>query len=97
MASPHSTSSPSPSPQSSQSDEAVSVERFNRRLGLALFALYTTAYAVFMALAAFFPEVMALRPSGGVNVAISYGFGLIFGAFVLALVYLLLAKKVGAP
>ena len=89
MTSPHSTSPPS-------DGETAAVERYNRRLGLALFALYTSAYAIFMALAAFFPDVMALRPSGGVNVAIAYGFGLIFGAFVLALVYLLLARKTKA-
>jgi uncharacterized membrane protein (DUF485 family) len=36
---------------------------------------------------------MSSRPLGGVNLAIDYGMGLILGAFVLALLYMALARK----
>ena len=56
-------------------------------IGLKLFLLYLTAYGVFVALNAFWPEVMKTPAVAGVNLAIVYGFGLIVGAFVLALIY----------
>jgi uncharacterized membrane protein (DUF485 family) len=56
-------------------------------LGLKLFALYLAAYGVFVALNAFWPDVMKTPVVAGVNLAIVYGFGLIVGAFVLALIY----------
>jgi uncharacterized membrane protein (DUF485 family) len=36
------------------------------------------------------PDLLALRPFGGVNLAIVYGMGLIASAFVLAVTYMLL-------
>jgi uncharacterized membrane protein (DUF485 family) len=67
-------------------------DRFNSRLGLWLFALYCATYGLFMVLAAFYPAAMALRIGGRVNLAITYGFGLIVFAGVLALVYLWCAR-----
>lgn len=65
----------------------------NRRIGLWLFALYCTAYAIFMVLSAFYPATMAIRIGGRVNLAVTYGFGLIVAAFALALLYLALCKR----
>jgi len=59
----------------------------NARLGLWLFGLYLLLYAGFVLLAAFSPATMERTPFAGVNLAIWYGFGLIFAALVLALVY----------
>jgi uncharacterized membrane protein (DUF485 family) len=59
----------------------------NARIGLILFFIYLALYAGFVGLAAFAPQVMEKRPLAGVNLAIWYGFALIFAAFVLALVY----------
>jgi uncharacterized membrane protein (DUF485 family) len=56
-------------------------------IGLKLFVLYLAAYGVFVALNAFVPEVMKIPAIAGVNLAIVYGFGLIVGAFVLAVIY----------
>jgi adenosylcobinamide amidohydrolase len=56
-------------------------------LGLKLFALYLAAYGTFVGLNAFWPDVMKKPVIAGVNLAIVYGFGLIVGAFVLALIY----------
>jgi uncharacterized membrane protein (DUF485 family) len=56
-------------------------------LGLKLFVLYLVAYALFVGLNAFSPDVMKTPVVAGVNLAIVYGFGLIVGAFVLAVIY----------
>lgn len=62
------------------------------RLGLWLFAIYCAAYGGFMLLNAFAPKVMETTFSG-VNLAIWYGFGLIGGALVLALLYAWLCRE----
>jgi uncharacterized membrane protein (DUF485 family) len=63
------------------------------RIGLVLFAVYVLFYAGFVGLSAFAPQIMSTRPLGGVNLAIDYGMGLIIGAFLLALLYMVLARK----
>jgi uncharacterized membrane protein (DUF485 family) len=58
----------------------------NARRGLILFALYLAFYGTFVLLSAFgrsFMEQIIL----GVNVAVWYGFGLIVGALLLAILY----------
>ena len=70
---------------------------YNARLGLWLFALYLALYAAFVYLSAFRNDLMARPVLGGVNLAIVYGFGLIFAAFVLAVVYMLLCKSEEEP
>lgn len=59
----------------------------NSRIGLALFALYLVFYGGFVLIAAFWPQWMEATPLAGVNLAVWYGFGLIGGAFVLAMIY----------
>lgn len=60
------------------------------RLGLALFWVYVLLYGGFMAVVLVQPATLAIRPFGGVNLAIIWGMGLILAAFVLALVFMLL-------
>ena len=57
------------------------------RLGLKLFALYTSFYAAFVFLNAFAPSVMETMVVDGLNLAIVYGFALIVAAIVLAMIY----------
>lgn len=57
------------------------------RMGLALFWLYVALYGGFMALVLARPDLLSLRPFGGVNLAIATGMGLIAAAVVLAVVY----------
>lgn len=64
----------------------------NARIGLWLFAVYVVLYAGFMVLSAFYPERMRASAVAGVNLAVAYGFCLIVGAFVLALVYMFLVR-----
>ncbi|WP_428307493.1 DUF485 domain-containing protein [Lacipirellula sp.] len=59
----------------------------NARIGLILFFVYLAFYGGFVLLAAFSPATMARLPWSGVNLAIWYGFALIAGALLLALVY----------
>ena len=59
----------------------------NTRLGIVLFAVYLVFYGGFVLLAAFWPDSLAVLPLAGVNLAIWYGFALIFVALVLALIY----------
>jgi uncharacterized membrane protein (DUF485 family) len=62
-------------------------------IGLKLFALYFAAYAVFVALNAFWPDVMKTPAFAGINLAVVYGFGLIIGAFVLAVIYAAASRR----
>ena len=71
-------------------DEHPELSSRNARSGLWLFAIYCAAYAVFIELAVAFPEVMGKVTPLGINLAVAYGLGLIAGAVVLALVYMLL-------
>jgi uncharacterized membrane protein (DUF485 family) len=63
------------------------------RIGIWLFAAYLLLYVGFVLTNALMPEWMALRPWGGINVAIWYGFGLIGAAGVVALIYSWLCRK----
>jgi len=74
-----------------QEDEAVVVH--NTRIGLGLFAVYVLLYAGFMALSAFSPALMSRPVLAGANVAVVYGFSLIFAALLLALVYMRICRK----
>jgi uncharacterized membrane protein (DUF485 family) len=65
----------------------------NTRIGLFLFAIYFSLYAGFIALTTFFPKVMQSTPFGGINFAILSGFMLIVAALVLAIIYLILARR----
>lgn len=59
------------------------------RLGLSLFAVYVFLYGGFMGLVLIRPDLLATRPFGGVNLAITSGLGLILAAVVLSVVYML--------
>jgi len=79
-------------PATDTTPEAASPRR--TRLGLWLFATYLALYSGFMALNAVAPERMEQTPWAGVNVAILYGMGLIFAAFVLAIMYEALCRRI---
>jgi uncharacterized membrane protein (DUF485 family) len=56
--------------------------------------VYLALYAAFVGVNAFAPDVMARRPTGGLNLAVSTGLGLIVAAIVLSLVYMAICKGV---
>lgn len=57
------------------------------RLGIVLFLLYCVLYFGFVLANTFQPQWMELRPFLGLNLSITYGFGLILAAFILAMIY----------
>ena len=63
------------------------METRNARIGLILFFIYLVLYGGFVFLNAFAAGVMEATPIAGINLAIIYGFGLIAGALVMALLY----------
>ena len=73
--------------------EEAGVVAHNTRSGVILFLVYLTFYGGFMALSAFWPEVMSRPFLDGVNLAAVYGFALIFAALALALVYMRVCRK----
>jgi uncharacterized membrane protein (DUF485 family) len=65
----------------------------NRRIGLALFAIYVLLYVGFMGIVLFQPDALSWRPFGGVNLAIAYGMVLIAAAFILAVLYMVTCRR----
>jgi len=59
----------------------------NAKRGLVLFAIYSSIYGLFVALNAFVPQSMETIVWSGLNLAVTYGLGLIGLAFLLALLY----------
>ena len=59
----------------------------NARIGMMLFVVYLLFYSGYVLINAISPQTMEQTPFAGVNLAIWYGMALIFGAFVLAMVY----------
>ena len=74
-------------------DEHPDLSARNAKSGLWLFAIYLAAYGIFIRLAAASPELLGWITPLGVNLAVAYGFGLIVGAVVLALVYMRMCRR----
>lgn len=60
--------------------------KYKSRIGLSMFALYTSVYAIFVLINSITPKMMGV-PLVGLNIAIVYGFGLIVFALILAFIY----------
>ena len=75
-------------PRPTSTDEHPNISAANARAGLILFFIYLAFYAGFVGLAAFAPAAMAAPALAGVNLAVCYGLGLIFAAFVVAALYM---------
>ncbi len=73
--------------------EDAAVIAHNTRRGVILFIVYVLFYGGFMALSAFWPEVMSRPFLRGANLAVVYGFALIVAALVLAMVYMKVCRK----
>ena len=76
---------------SSESRDPVA-ERFNARLGLLLFAIYLSGYAIYVLVNTFRPAVMDEVVFRGVNLAVVSGMALIVGALLMALLYAALCR-----
>jgi uncharacterized membrane protein (DUF485 family) len=80
-------------PNSVHDDHHPETVSRNARVGLWLFSLYLFLYGGFVALNAFYPDVMKRPAVAGVNLAVIYGLVLIVGAFVLAVLYMFLVRR----
>ncbi|MBN1827112.1 MAG: DUF485 domain-containing protein [Candidatus Eisenbacteria bacterium] len=60
---------------------------FKSRLGVRMFVVYAIIYAGFVAINVIRPVLMEKTVFFGLNLAVTYGFGLIVLALVLALIY----------
>jgi uncharacterized membrane protein (DUF485 family) len=73
-------------------EEDPQLAQGNARRGLWLFAVYLVFYVAFVLLNAMGRSVMATK-FAGINLAVWYGFALIAGALVLAIVYAWLCRR----
>lgn len=73
--------------------EDANVVAHNTRMGVLLFIVYVLFYGGFMALSAFWPELMSKPILNGANIAVVYGFALILAALVMALLYMKVCRK----
>ena len=73
--------------------EDAAVVAHNTRMGVILFIVYVLFYGGFMALSAFWPEVMSKPFLFDANLAVVYGFALIVAALALAMVYMKVCRK----
>jgi uncharacterized membrane protein (DUF485 family) len=78
-------------PEHREKEDAVIIAH-NTRIGVMLFTVYFLFYGGFMALSAFWPEIMREPAVGGVNLAVVYGFALIAAALLLALLYMKICR-----
>jgi uncharacterized membrane protein (DUF485 family) len=72
--------------------EKEKTENYKRKLGLIMFAAYTTFYLIFVFLCVLSPKLVATKV-GGLNLAITYGFALIVVAIIQALAYNLICAR----
>jgi uncharacterized membrane protein (DUF485 family) len=70
-----------------QSAAEQTYERRKSTVGIRMTILYSIVYAGFVALSVFQPAWMGVRALLGLNLAVTYGLGLIIVAIVFALVY----------
>lgn len=59
----------------------------SQRLGFWLFGAYLVLYVSYVLVMAFDADQLKVIGPGGINLAVSVGFGLIIAAFLLALLY----------
>lgn len=64
----------------------------NQTLGLALFTVYCLFYVGFIVLTVYDYTLLSRELFAGINLAITYGIGLILLAIVLAIIYAFFAK-----
>jgi len=60
---------------------------YKSRLGVYLFIFYTLVYAGFIVINVMDPKLMGVKVMLGLNLACVYGFGLIFLAIIMGLIY----------
>ncbi len=70
-----------------RANESQTAENRKSNIGVILTILYAVIYGGFVFLSVFYPSLMGLRTFAGLNLAITYGLGLIVIAIILAMIY----------
>jgi uncharacterized membrane protein (DUF485 family) len=63
------------------------------RLGVILFTVYATIYALFVLFGLFYTDLLGLKAIGNINLAVVYGIGLILLAAIMGFVYNLVCSR----
>lgn len=66
---------------------------YKARLGVQMFAIYALFYAAFVAINLMAPQTMGVIVVAGLNLATVFGFALIVGALIEALIYNALCQR----
>lgn len=74
-------------PKQEEIFDSKETSRKKSRLGIIFFFIYTLFYSGFVIIGVFNYELMVIEYVKGVNLAILYGFGLIFLAIVMGILY----------
>lgn len=72
--------------------EDSKTSKFKARLGIIMFLIYVVVYGGFILINVTYPKLMKLD-IGSLNLAIVYGFGLIFIAIILAVIYNIICSR----
>lgn len=64
------------------------------KLGIILFLFYASLYVIFIAIGLFKTDLMGVKVIFGLNLAVSYGIGLILLAIVMGMVYSFVCTKI---
>ena len=73
--------------EQSRANESRSAEHRKTNIGVVLTIVYALVYGGFVFLSIFYPSLMSLQTIFGMNLAITYGLGLIVIAIILAMIY----------
>lgn len=63
------------------------------RLGIILFFAYFSLYAVFVIISLFYTDLMSIKVIFGLNLATTYGIGLILLAIIMGFIYSLICTN----
>ncbi|HCG62726.1 MAG TPA: hypothetical protein DHV69_05775 [Sphaerochaeta sp.] len=67
--------------------EETALSDYKTKIGLRFFAIYGAAFVGFVLINTFAPQLMKVKVLLGLNLAVSYGFGLILLAIIMGLAY----------
>jgi len=80
-----------------QVNDKDSSERRKSNIGILMTVLYALVYGGFVFLSVFYPSIMSVRTFFGMNLAITYGLGLIVIAIIFAMIYNQMVRIPRAP
>jgi uncharacterized membrane protein (DUF485 family) len=68
-------------------EEHQDISDYKTKIGIRFFAIYSIVFAGFVLINTFAPQLMKVKVILGLNLAVTYGFGLILAAIIMGLAY----------